>query len=38
MTLTNIPQGSEKGPTEKAGRLGESLHHRIVQQFNLRKW
>jgi hypothetical protein len=38
MTLTNIPQGSEKGQTEKAWRLGESLNHRTVRQFTVCKW
>jgi hypothetical protein len=38
MTLTIIPQGSEKGPTEKFWRLGGSLHHRTVRQFTINKW
>jgi hypothetical protein len=38
MTLTNIPPGSEKGPTEKFWRLGENLHHRTVRQFTINKW
>lgn len=38
MTLANTPQRPEESPTEKAGRLGESLHHRTVQQFTVCKW
>lgn len=38
MILANTPKGPEESPTEKAGRLGESLHHRTVQQFIIRKW
>jgi hypothetical protein len=38
MILANTPKGPEEGPTEKAGRLGENLHHRTVQQFTVRKW
>ena len=38
MTLANIPQGPEEGPTEKAWRLGVSLHYRTVQQFTICKW
>lgn len=38
MTLANIPLGSDKGPTEKAWRLGVSLHYRTVQQFTICKW
>ena len=38
MILANNPQRPEESPTEKAGRLGESLHHRTVQQFTVRKW
>ena len=38
MILANNPKGPKESPTEKAGRLRESLHHRIVQQFIVRKW
>ena len=38
MTLTNTPQGPVKDSTEKFWRLGESLHHRTVQQFTINKW
>jgi hypothetical protein len=38
MTLANTPQRPEEGPTEKAWRSGESLHHRTVQQFTVCKW
>ena len=38
MTLANTLQGPEEGPTEKAWRLGESLHHRTARQFTVRKW
>lgn len=38
MILANNPKGPEESPTEKAGRLGENLHHRTVQHFTVRKW
>ena len=38
MTLTSIPRGSAKNPSENAERLGERPHTRVVRQFTARKW
>jgi hypothetical protein len=38
MILANNPKGPEESPTEKAWCSGESLHHKTVQQFTVRKW
>ena len=38
MTLTSVPRGPAKNPSENAGRLGERPHNRVVRQFTARKW
>ncbi len=38
MILANTLNGPEGGPAEKAGRLGDSSHHKTVQLFTIREW